>query len=712
MMMKKYAVLFIIPLFLVPVRFFLAAQDAASTGPVTGGSDINALYAAEEFRIGVQAYNRFAFNEAILSFERSLSFRPGEPVILDWLGRSYYRSGMEETALRQWRAAAQEYPVSSGQGMLLANRIETVTNRRFLLPVAGDEVRYVEAGRYPGNYEGVTLYRQPTAILPLDDGSAWIVAYGSNEIVRVDVNGVIKDRQRGPLNGFDRPYDLVKGQGDRLYLSEYRGGRVSVLNSAGVWQSYIGERGLTDGKFIGPQNLAVDEEGYLYVVDYGNRRISKFDPDGTFILSFGVRTPFFPGFISPTGIAARGGRIYVADSAAKRIYIFDRNGSYLGILIREGLRGPESLRFLSDGRLLAADTNRILLIDPDSAVVRELGVLGSPRVRIIGAEMDRNGNVLAANWEAGEVSVLTRFDDMASGLFVQIERVSVENFPLVTVELQVQDRLRRPIVGLEGLNFLLSENNRAVVEQNFIASAYRSQTADVSILVERSGITRGLRDDLAAAVRDIEKALSESTASRGSVLDGILTGIGTGGERTGNIVSIVSAAVLPQQERLTSLETAGRGSEALYSPRWRFDQGLRLAATDLLAGQKKRGVVFVTSGNLGELAFEQYGLSELAAYLANNGIIFHAVIVGGGSPSPEIRYLCRETGGQALPLYRPEGIREMIQSLAAKPSGSYSISYRSLLPTDFGRAYLPVEAEVYLMERSGRDGTGYFPPLE
>jgi DNA-binding beta-propeller fold protein YncE len=529
----------------------------------------------------------------------------------------------------------------------------------------------------------------------------------------VDVNGVIKDRQRGPLNGFDRPYDLVKGQGDRLYLSEYRGGRISVLDGHGRWQSYIGERGIGEGKFVGPQNLAVDEEGYLYAVDYGNKRISKFDPDGTFILSFGAKTPLFPGFISPTGIAARGGRIYAADSAAKRIYIFDRNGSYLGILIREGLRGPESLRFLSDGRLLAADTNRILLIDVDSAVTRELGVLGSPKVRITGAAMDKNGNVLAANWATGEVSVLTRFDDMASGLFVQIERVSVEKFPEVTVELQVQDRLRRPIVGLEGLNFLLSENNHIVAEQNFLEGAYKSQAADVSILIERSGITKGLGDDLEQAVRDIEKALSDSapSASRSSITE-ILSGAAAQGGRTGKIVSIVSAAAQPQRERLETLENSSRGAAASYSPRWRFDLGLRLAATDLLPGEKKRGVVFISSGNLGELAFEQYGLSELAAYLANNNIVFHAVIVGGGSPSPEILYLCRETGGQALPLYRPEGIKEMIQSLAFIPSGSYTISYRSQLPADFGRAYLPVEAEVYLMERSGRDGIGYFPPLE
>ncbi|MDR2110887.1 MAG: NHL repeat-containing protein, partial [Spirochaetaceae bacterium] len=542
------------------VWFALVLPEAQQSGP--GGDDRNAIFAREEFRVGVQAYNRYAFNEAILSFERALSFLPGEPLVLDWLGRAYYRSGLEDTALRQWRSAAGEYGPSSGEALLIESRIETVQSRRSFLPL-DTEVRYVEAGRYPGRYEDQVFYRQPTAILPLEDGSAWVVAYGSNEIVRIDVNGIIRQRRRGPLNGFDRPYDLVRGPDGRMYLSEFRGGRDSVHNREGEWQSYIGSKGLEDGMFVGPQNLAIDEEGYLYVVDYGNRRISKFDPGGAFILSFGTRRTGFQGFLSPTGIAAGAGRVYVADGASRQIYIFDRNGTYLGVLVGEGLRGPESLRFTRDGQLLAADTNRLLLIDPNSAVIRELGVAGNSKVRIVGAEVDRNGNILAANFQADEVSVLTPLDDIASGLFVQIDRISADGFPLVMVELQVQDRQRRPIVGLDARNFLLSEEGHAVVEQNFLGAGYRSEAGDIAILVERSPATSPLRDDLAAAVRDINAS--------------------------GRVISLISAEEQPLRENLAgaggsvsaaSLAAAARGNS--YTPRWRFDLGLRLAATDLL----------------------------------------------------------------------------------------------------------------------------------
>ena len=667
-----------------------AQNDPIRPGPVTGGTGSAALSAAEEFRFGVHAYNRFSYNEAILSFERALSFRPGEPLILDWLGRAYYRSGFEETAVRQWRAALDIYGRNTGVGMLLGARIETVTNRRFLLPIANDGVRYVGSGRFPGNLEEIIYYRQPTSVLPNNDGSVWVVAYGSNEIVRIDVNGRIRERRRGPLNGFDRPYDIVRGLDGRLYVSEYRGSRVSILSSNGEWLAYIGSRGLGQGQFIGPQHLTIDEDGYLFVVDYGNRRISKFDPDGAFILSFGLRSAVFPGVLSPTGITAGNGRIFIADNSAKAIYMFDPNGNYLGRLAAEGLIGPESLRFLSDGTILAADGNRILQIEPDTAIVRELGLAGGQRVRITGADMDKNGNIVAANFNESEVNIMTRFDDLASGFFVQIRNVDASKFPRVIVELTVEDRLRRPIMGLDNNNFLITEGGIPVADQVLYTL---DPGADISLLVERSETSARFRDDFTAASRDINRALQEMGNSK--------------------VVSVISAGTQPRRERHeNSLENAVRGSGEINSARWRFDLGLRLAATDLLTAAPKRSVVYIGSGSLGDMAFEQYSLSEMTAYLANNGIVFNAIIIGNAPVSAGIEYLCRETGGKAEHLYRPRGIGELIKSVAETPCGLYSFTYNSRLPTDFGRAWLPVEAEVYLMERSGRDNTGYFAPLE
>ena len=56
-------------------------------------------FAAEEFRRGVQAFYKGSFNDAIVQFEKALSYMPDDNLILEWLGKAYYQAGMEGMAL-------------------------------------------------------------------------------------------------------------------------------------------------------------------------------------------------------------------------------------------------------------------------------------------------------------------------------------------------------------------------------------------------------------------------------------------------------------------------------------------------------------------------------------------------------------------------------------------------------------------------------------
>ena len=78
----------------------------------------------------------------------------------------------------------------------------------------------------------------------------------------------------------------------------------------------------------------------------------------------------------------------------------------------------------------------------------------------------------------------------------------------------------------------------------------------------------------------------------------------------------------------------------------------------------------------------------------------------------ELRYIAKNVNGKTYYVYRPQGLSCVISDMLNVPNGLYTITYTSLLPTDLGRAYLPVEIEVYLLNRSGRDETGYFSPLQ
>lgn len=220
--------------------------------------------------------------------------------------------------------------------MLLQNRIEIVGDRRIVDGGYGFTQRFTESGSIPPVEGDTLIYRQPVSSLANSDGSIWVVAYGSNELLKFDVNGVVTRRLRGPLNGFDRPMDIIRLTDGSLLVSESAGDRLAHLDSEGSFLGYYGTKGRGPGQVIGPQYLSQDSFGNIYVTDFGNARVVVFDAAGTPLLEFGQQNGAFRGFKSPTGIACIEDRIFVADSVYGAIYEFDRAGNYIGILVEEG----------------------------------------------------------------------------------------------------------------------------------------------------------------------------------------------------------------------------------------------------------------------------------------------------------------------------------------------------------------------------------------
>jgi hypothetical protein len=81
--------------------------------------------------------------------------------------------------------------------------------------------------------------------------------------------------------------------------------------------------------FYMPSDIVVDNEGNVYVLDSGNHRIQKFDPEGHFLASFG-RQGQGPGeFQYPQSIDIDAqGNIYVADSGNQKIHILKPDGTF------------------------------------------------------------------------------------------------------------------------------------------------------------------------------------------------------------------------------------------------------------------------------------------------------------------------------------------------------------------------------------------------
>lgn len=688
--MKK--IFFAIVAFVLFCSFSFTQETTYSAGlivPKDGIRSSDEGFAAQEFRLGVQAYFKGAFNEAIAQFEKALSFLPNDNLILEWLGNSYYKAGMEGTALNYWNLCVE----NGYGGLLLQNKIEIVRERRVTGDVTEESMKLSETGSFEGIFNENMIFSGPISILPNMDGTFWVTAYNSNEILLFNLNGKVLDRLTGPINGFDSPLDIVKANDGTILVSEAAGDRIAVLGENGNFIKYIGSKGRGLGQMIGPQYIAIDFADRIYVTDYGNRRVDVFDKDGNALFFFGGKQSGFSGLKGPTGIYVQGESVFVADDTLGCIFEFDRFGNYIRELVEPGsLSHPEAMKKWNN-TVIICDKNKITSVDLNTGALFEFANTGKGQTRITTAVPDVNSNVLVTDFASNEIYVMSKMQELVGGLFVQIENVDASKFPQVTVEVKVENRHRQPVVGLQDENFYFTENKRPVSNLKFIGSAANNTYGDITLIIDRSNTTSAYKEEVETAVKEIAQSM--------------------GGKGT---LRVISASDIPSTEYIGSPDKLGNfNMDALKNPKSsnvKTDLALRLAANDLINAAKKRTIIYITDGSSSYDAFEQYNLAEITSYLNNNCIDFSIVQVNQGALDEQLQYLIDNTCGQNYYVYRPEGLAPIYKDFINIPQGVYQLTFNSSLPTNFGEKFLPLEVEVYLLNRSGRTETGYFAPLQ
>lgn len=128
-------------------------------------------------------------------------------------------------------------------------------------------------------------------------------------------------------------------------------------------------------KLVAPSDVAVSNNGWIYIVDGTNHKIRIFDQNGKWISSFGGRGSGNGQFSFPLGIDIDGsGKVYIADSGNHRIQIFNSKGEFI-----EALDIPSNNNMPADPTDVAVDEtrNRCYIVDNDnhSILVYDLSTL-------------------------------------------------------------------------------------------------------------------------------------------------------------------------------------------------------------------------------------------------------------------------------------------------------------------------------------------------
>ena len=237
----------------------------------------------------------------------------GEVLVLDTAGRVLVFNREGELA-RSWRMPDYERGRPEGALFLRDGRIavaDTHYHRVIFFDPAGREV-----GRLGSEGRGDGEFIYPVALAEDDGGNLYVCEYGHNDRVqKFSASGEHIATFGGAGTGageFQRPSGIAWRDG-RLYVVDAFNNRVQVFTDAG---EFVGVLPAVEAPWAleFPYDLALSDDGALLVVEYKAGRLTKLSSDGELLGRTNVA-----GFKTPWGLAARGSRVYVADTGNRRI---------------------------------------------------------------------------------------------------------------------------------------------------------------------------------------------------------------------------------------------------------------------------------------------------------------------------------------------------------------------------------------------------------
>lgn len=158
-----------------------------------------------------------------------------------------------------------------------------------------------------------------------------------------------------------------------IYVSDFGNKRVQKFSSGGTYLDQWGTSGTHDGQFHHPSGIALFNDT-VFVADRNLNRVQKFTTDGEFVLQWGTRGAGNGQLMFPNGIAVHNGTVYVVDTGNQRIQKFTTDGEFISSFGSSGLNDGQ---FITPLGIDIDDDNYVYIADRGSNSIEKFNLNGT-----------------------------------------------------------------------------------------------------------------------------------------------------------------------------------------------------------------------------------------------------------------------------------------------------------------------------------------------
>jgi len=214
-------------------------------------------------------------------------------------------------------------------------------------------------------------------------GAIYISDTENNRIIKFNSDGKMIKSIGGfgwEKEQFYTPSDICAASALDVFVADYNNHRVQRYDKDLNYISslYSDENWEETFQFAYPKSVAVSIHGDLFIIDGENVRLLKLNSFGEPEMSFGDFSEGKGRLMDPVQITmSPKDKMYVSDGGANKIVVFDYFGNYLSEIGSGFLKEPHGLFYSSLSLLLVADTGnkRVVIFNPEGELVFQWSII-------------------------------------------------------------------------------------------------------------------------------------------------------------------------------------------------------------------------------------------------------------------------------------------------------------------------------------------------